>query len=32
MQYSKDEKKQLQYDIAYLRMAKEWSKLSYCKR
>ena len=24
--------KQLKYDIAYLRMAKEWSKLSYCKR
>ncbi|MCH9660468.1 MAG: dCMP deaminase family protein [Bacteroidetes bacterium] len=24
--------KQLQYDIAYLRMAKEWSKLSYCER
>ena len=24
--------KQLQYDIAYLRMAREWSKLSYCKR
>jgi len=26
------EKKQLKYDIAYLRMAKEWGKLSYCKR
>lgn len=25
-------KKQNQYDIAYLRMAEEWSKLSYCKR
>jgi len=25
-------KKQLKYDIAYLRMAKEWSKLSYCDR
>lgn len=25
-------KKQLKYDIAYLRMAGEWSKLSYCKR
>ena len=25
-------KKQTKYDIAYLRMAKEWSKLSYCKR
>ncbi|MEZ4874871.1 MAG: dCMP deaminase family protein [Flavobacteriaceae bacterium] len=24
--------KQLKYDIAYLRMAREWSKLSYCKR
>ncbi|MEM7086411.1 MAG: dCMP deaminase family protein [Bacteroidota bacterium] len=24
--------KQLQYDVAYLRMAKEWSKLSYCER
>lgn len=24
--------KQLQYDIAYLKMALEWSKLSYCKR
>lgn len=24
--------KQEQYDIAYLRMAKEWSKLSYCNR
>ncbi|HBR55848.1 MAG TPA: CMP deaminase [Flavobacteriaceae bacterium] len=24
--------KQRQYDIAYLRMAQEWSKLSYCKR
>ena len=26
------ESKQKQYDIAYLRMAEEWSKLSYCKR
>ncbi|MDT8346927.1 MAG: dCMP deaminase family protein [Flavobacteriaceae bacterium] len=26
------QKKQLKYDIAYLRMAKEWAKLSYCKR
>ncbi|WP_432412517.1 deoxycytidylate deaminase [Rasiella sp. SM2506] len=26
------ESKQNQYDIAYLRMAYEWSKLSYCKR
>lgn len=24
--------KQLQYDTAYLKMALEWSKLSYCKR
>ncbi len=24
--------KQTIYDIAYLRMAREWSKLSYCKR
>ncbi|WP_339700734.1 dCMP deaminase family protein [uncultured Marixanthomonas sp.] len=24
--------KQRQYDNAYLRMAQEWSKLSYCKR
>ncbi len=24
--------KQKQYDVAYLRMAKEWGKLSYCKR
>ncbi len=24
--------KQLQYDTAYLKMASEWSKLSYCKR
>jgi len=26
------ETKQKQYDVAYLRMAYEWSKLSYCKR
>src|SRR5574343_133100 len=26
------EKKQEKYDIAYLRIAAEWSKLSYCKR
>ncbi len=25
-------KKQYKYDIAYLRMAMEWSKLSYCER
>lgn len=24
--------KQLKYDMAYLKMAMEWSKLSYCKR
>ncbi|MCW8898962.1 MAG: dCMP deaminase family protein [Flavobacteriales bacterium] len=28
--YNKD--KQLRYDLAYLKMAKEWSKLSHCKR
>lgn len=26
------EKKKLKYDKAYLRIAKEWGKLSYCKR
>lgn len=26
------ETKQLKYDTAYLRIAAEWSKLSYCKR
>jgi len=26
------EEKQRRYDIAYLKMAKEWAKLSYCKR
>jgi dCMP deaminase len=26
------ELKQLKYDIAYLRIAAEWSKLSYCRR
>jgi dCMP deaminase len=29
---SKKPSKQLKYDIAYLRMAREWAKLSYCKR
>ena len=29
---NKNSEKQKQYDIAYLRMAKEWGKLSYCKR
>ena len=27
-----DKKKQLRYDIAYMKMAREWAKLSYCKR
>ena len=27
-----NEKKQLKYDKAYLRIAQEWSKLSHCKR
>ena len=26
------DKKQRRYDIAYLKMAKEWAKLSHCKR
>ncbi|MDJ0645320.1 MAG: dCMP deaminase family protein [Flavobacteriaceae bacterium] len=26
------EEKQRKYDVAYLKMAKEWAKLSYCKR
>ncbi len=26
------EAKQHKYDVAYLRMAQEWAKLSYCKR
>ena len=25
-------KKQLKYDSAYMRMALEWAKLSYCER
>ena len=25
-------KKKLKYDIAYLKMAAEWGKLSYCER
>ncbi len=29
---SNNSEKQKQYDIAYLRMAKEWGKLSYCDR
>lgn len=28
----KDASKQRRYDLAYLRMAEEWSKLSHCKR
>jgi dCMP deaminase len=31
-QMSQTEKKQLRYDIAYLKMALEWAKLSHCKR
>lgn len=27
-----DKNKQLRYDKAYLRMAKEWAQLSYCQR
>ena len=27
-----NKEKQLRYDVAYLRMAKEWAKLSHCKR
>lgn len=27
-----DKAKQRRYDLAYLKMAREWSKLSYCKR
>lgn len=27
-----DEAKQRRYDIAYLKMAKEWAKLSHCQR
>ena len=27
-----DREKQLRYDQAYLRMAREWSKLSHCER
>lgn len=28
----KDPNKQRKYDIAYLRMAREWAQLSYCER
>ena len=27
-----EERKQKKYDIAYLKMAQEWAKLSHCKR
>ncbi|MDP5078615.1 MAG: dCMP deaminase family protein [Nonlabens sp.] len=27
-----NKEKQLKYDVAYLRMAREWAKLSHCKR
>ncbi|MEN8186879.1 MAG: dCMP deaminase family protein [Bacteroidota bacterium] len=27
-----DKKKQLRYDSAYMKMAKEWAKLSHCER
>ena len=27
-----DKSKQRKYDVAYLRMAEEWSRLSYCER
>lgn len=27
-----EEQKQLRYDLAYLRMAREWAKLSHCTR
>ncbi len=29
---SEDQDKQRKYDVAYLRMAREWAKLSYCNR
>lgn len=32
MEMTAAEEKQLRYDSAYLRMAKEWAKLSHCKR
>ena len=32
MNQSMTEEKQRKYDVAYLKMAKEWAKLSYCKR
>lgn len=32
MEENYNKNKQLRYDLAYLKMAKEWSKLSHCKR
>ncbi len=32
MEEKYNEEKQLRYDLAYLKMAKEWSKLSHCER
>lgn len=32
MEEKYNKKKQLRYDLAYLKMAKEWSKLSHCER
>ena len=32
MEQTKEQKKQLRYDLAYLKMAAEWAKLSHCKR
>ncbi len=32
MKYPLEKRKQEKYDKAYLRMAQEWGKLSYCKR
>lgn len=32
MDKSYGKKKQLRYDIAYLKMAQEWAKLSHCER
>ena len=32
MVYKMSNKKETKYDVAYLKMALEWAKLSYCKR
>ncbi|MBW6484175.1 MAG: dCMP deaminase family protein [Vicingaceae bacterium] len=32
MEEKYNKEKQLRYDLAYLKMAKEWSKLSHCER